>query len=71
MAIGQKSVSIPAEVQGEYGENDRIIPPVYAEDFTRLVTGSELLVIRNAGHLLMIERAEVFAAAVSKFLNQD
>ena len=54
-----------------WGENDRIIPPVYAEDFTRLVTSSELLVIRNAGHLLMIERAEVFAAAVSKFLNQD
>ena len=25
LAIGQKSVSIPAEVQGEYGENDKII----------------------------------------------
>ena len=25
LAIGQKSVSIPAEIQGEYGENDKII----------------------------------------------
>ncbi len=52
-----------------WGENDRIIPPVYAEDFTRLVAGAEVTVIPNAGHLLMIERAEVFAAAVSDFLS--
>ena len=69
--LKRRAYRIKAPTLVLWGENDRIIPPVYAEDFTRLVTGSELLVIRNAGHLLMIERAEVFAAAVSKFLNQD
>ena len=53
-----------------WGENDRIVPPIYAEDFSMLVPGSQVSIIPNAGHLLMIERAEVFAAAVSDFLNQ-
>ena len=51
-----------------WGENDRIIPPVYAQDFTKLIAGSQATVVPNAGHLLMIERAEVFAAAVADFL---
>ena len=69
--LKRRAYRIKAPTLVLWGENDRIIPPVYAEDFTRLVTGSELSVIRNAGHLLMIERAEVFAATVSEFLNQD
>ena len=52
-----------------WGENDRIIPPAYAEDFAKLVAGSQVSVLPNAGHLLMIERAEVFAAAVADFLS--
>ena len=51
-----------------WGENDRIIPPVYAEDFANLIPGSQVSVLPNAGHLLMIERAEVFAGAVADFL---
>ena len=52
-----------------WGENDRIIPPVYAEDFSKLVAGSQVSILPNAGHLLMIERAEVFAGAVADFLS--
>ena len=52
-----------------WGENDRIIPPVYAEDISKLIPGSQVSVLPNAGHLLMIERAEVFAGAVADFLN--
>lgn len=51
-----------------WGENDRIIPSAYAQDFTKLIAGSQVSVIPNAGHLLMIERAEVFAGAVADFL---
>ena len=52
-----------------WGENDRIIPPVYAEDFSKLLPGSQVSVLPNAGHLLMIERAEVFADTVADFLS--
>jgi pimeloyl-ACP methyl ester carboxylesterase len=53
-----------------WGENDRIAPPVYTEDFSMLIPRSRVSVIPNAGHLLMIERAEVFSTAVSDFLKQ-
>jgi pimeloyl-ACP methyl ester carboxylesterase len=53
-----------------WGGNDRIAPPVYTEDFSMLIPNSQVSVIPNAGHLLMIERAEVFSTAVSDFLNQ-
>ena len=52
-----------------WGENDRIIPPVYAEDFSKLIPGSKVSVLPSTGHLLMIERAEVFASAVADFLS--
>ncbi len=52
-----------------WGENDRIIPPVYTEDFSKLLPGSQVSVLPNAGHLLMIERAELFADTVADFLS--
>ena len=51
-----------------WGENDRIIPPVYAEDFANLIPQAQISMIPNAGHLLMIERSEVFAATIGEFL---
>ena len=51
-----------------WGENDRIIPPVYAEDFANLIPQAQISMIPNAGHLLMIERSEVFAATIAEFL---
>ena len=67
--LKRRAYRIKAPTLVLWGENDRIIPPVYAEDISALVSGSQVSVIPNAGHLLMIERAEVFAAAVSDFLS--
>ena len=67
--LKRRAYRIKAPTLVLWGENDRIIPPVYAEDFTRLISGAQVSVMPNAGHLLMIERAEVFAAAVSDFLS--
>ncbi|MDA0264473.1 MAG: alpha/beta fold hydrolase [Chloroflexi bacterium] len=67
--LKRRAYRIKAPTLVLWGENDRIIPPVYAEDFTRLISGAQVSVIPNAGHLLMIERAEVFAASVADFLS--
>ena len=67
--LKRRAYRIKAPTLVLWGGNDRIIPPVYAEDFTRLISGAQVSVMPNAGHLLMIERAEVFAAAVSDFLS--
>ena len=68
--LKRRAYRIKAPTLVLWGENDRIIPAVYAEDFSKLVSGSQMSVVPNAGHLLMIERAEVFSEAVADFLNE-
>ena len=51
-----------------WGDGDRIIPPAYAEAFHRLIPGSTLTLIPNAGHLPHVERAEAVAQAIASFL---
>ena len=51
-----------------WGDEDRFAPPVYAQDFSRLIRGSEVVLMPNAGHLLMLEHPDAFAGAVSSFL---
>lgn len=59
-------VNIPTHVI--WGEHDRIIPPVYAQAFHRLIPGSTLTMIAEAGHLPHIERAAEVAEAMQGFL---
>jgi pimeloyl-ACP methyl ester carboxylesterase len=51
-----------------WGTHDRLIPPVYAERFQRLIPHAELALIDAAGHMLPYEQPEAFAAAVERFL---
>ena len=53
-----------------WGEQDRINPPSYASDFQKLIAGSQTGTMANAGHLLMLEQPDGFAAAVAAFLNE-
>jgi pimeloyl-ACP methyl ester carboxylesterase len=59
-------VNVPTHVI--WGDGDRIIPPAYAEAFHRLIPGSTLTMIPNAGHLPHIECAPAVAAAMQGFL---
>jgi len=67
--LKRRAYRIKAPTLVLWGENDLIIPAVYAEDFSKLVSGSQVSIVPNAGHLLMIERAEVFSSAVAEFLS--
>ena len=51
-----------------WGDQDRFAPPVYAQDFSQLIKGSDVEVMPDAGHLLMLEHPDAFAGAVSSFL---
>src|SRR5262245_15147302 len=59
-------VNVPTHVI--WGDSDRIIPPAYAEAFHRLIPGSALTMIQNAGHLPHVERAEAVAQAIQSLL---
>lgn len=51
-----------------WGEQDSFAPPVYARDFARLIKGSEVELMPDAGHLLMLEQPDAFTGFVSNFL---
>ena len=51
-----------------YGEKDRETPLYMARRYRRLISGSRLIVIRNAGHFVFAERVAAFNYPVREFL---
>lgn len=51
-----------------WGEGDRLIPPVYAEEFARRIAHAKVERIKEAGHMLPYEQQEQFCQAVRKFI---
>lgn len=50
------------------GDEDVITPPSAAEQLHAAIAGSELVVIKQSGHLSNLEQPELFDAAVGRFL---
>ena len=54
-----------------WGENDRLIPAAYADDFAARLRRAEVALIADAGHLPMLEQPDAFLAAVEPFLARE
>lgn len=66
--VAKRLYRVKAETLVLWGEEDRLIPPVYGEKWKQLIPGARLVKIREAGHLLPYEQPEIFVSAVSGFL---
>jgi len=51
------------------GADDRMIPPRASEALHSAIPHSELVVLPDAGHMLMLERPEQTAAVLARFIN--
>jgi pimeloyl-ACP methyl ester carboxylesterase len=51
------------------GEEDTLTPPAMSRDLQRAIAGSELAVIRKAGHLSSLEQPAAFNAELARFLD--
>ncbi len=61
--LASRLYRIKAKTMLIWGEGDKLIPPVYAQAFQRGIAGSEVVVIREAGHVAPFEKpAEVIGA---------
>ena len=69
--LKRRAYRIKAPARILWGDNDRINPPSYADDFQRLISGSKITTLPDAGHLVTLEQAEAFADAVGSFLAAD
>ena len=66
--LSRRAYRIKASTLLLWGEQDRINPPSYASDFQGMIRRSEVATVADAGHLVMLERPEAFANAVTRFL---
>jgi pimeloyl-ACP methyl ester carboxylesterase len=51
-----------------WGENDRLIPSAYAEEFGKRIKGSKVEIVKNCGHIPQVEKTDETYGIVSKFL---
>ena len=51
-----------------WGKEDRLVPPVYADEFTRRIAGARVQTVDGAGHVPHLERPETVARMVGEFL---
>jgi pimeloyl-ACP methyl ester carboxylesterase len=51
-----------------WGEHDRLIPPVYAQEFAGLIDGARVEMVPSAGHVPQVERLDAVAPLVLDFL---
>jgi pimeloyl-ACP methyl ester carboxylesterase len=51
-----------------WGDDDKFIPPVYAEEWAGRMKDSRVVTLKDCGHLLMFEREDEFVKAVADFL---
>jgi pimeloyl-ACP methyl ester carboxylesterase len=49
-----------------WGDSDKVVAPAYAHAFKKGITGSELVVIPEAGHLVNLEKPDQTAAALQR-----
>jgi pimeloyl-ACP methyl ester carboxylesterase len=50
-----------------WGKEDRFVPPVYADEFTRRLPGARLQTVDQAGHAPHLEQPETVARIVREF----
>ena len=53
-----------------WGKEDRLVPPVYAEEFVRRLAGARVQTVDDAGHAPHLEQPEIVARMVRDFLSQ-
>ena len=58
---------IRAKTQLIWGDSDKLIAPVYAQEFQRGIAGSSVTMIRQAGHLVPFEKPAEVVAAITRF----
>lgn len=50
-----------------WGENDRLVPPIYGEAFHQAIPGSTLVTLAGTGHMPMFEKAGEWSKVVADF----
>ena len=66
--LSQRMYRIKAKTILVWGDSDQMIPPVYAQEFKRRITGAQLVSIPEAGHMVALEKTKETVAAIQRLV---
>jgi pimeloyl-ACP methyl ester carboxylesterase len=66
--LKKRAYRISAPTLLVWGESDRLVPPVYADEFTSRIRNTRIEIVKHAGHMLPYEQPDAFVKVVRKFL---
>jgi pimeloyl-ACP methyl ester carboxylesterase len=64
--LSERLYRVKAKTILVWGDSDRVVSPVYAHEFKRLIAGAQLVSIPEAGHLVQLEKPRETAAAIQR-----
>ncbi len=64
--LSQRLYRVKAKTVLVWGDSDRLISPVYAHEFKRLIKGSQLVSIPEAGHMVIVEKTKETLNAIAR-----
>ena len=67
--LSQRMYRVKAQTAIIWGESDKLIPPVYAEEFANSIAQSDMHVIAEAGHMLPYEQTDHVLAIINGLHN--
>jgi pimeloyl-ACP methyl ester carboxylesterase len=71
--LSERLYRVKARTMLLWGESDRLIPPVYADAFKKLMTGAKSVrieKIHGAGHMVLLERTDAAVKAITRFCSE-
>ena len=68
--LGRRIHRVKAPALLVWGEEDRIVPPVYAQEFSERLENAQQAILPRCGHLPMLEQPEAFAEVVLDFFSR-
>ncbi len=61
-----RRIDVPTHIV--WGEDDKIIAPAYATEFSRLIEGAATTMVPHAGHMVHVEAPDAVTAALEDFI---
>ena len=62
-------IGVPVKIV--WGENDRVLPAAYAQEFQKLMPGASVEIVRRCGHLPQAEKPDAFCEIVFGFAGRS
>lgn len=66
--LSERLYRVKAKTILVWGDSDKVVSPIYAHEFKRLIKGAQLVSIPEAGHMVLSEKTRETVAAIQRLV---